>query len=477
MEITSFYFIVLSILSLFVYYVFRHNYRIIYLSLLSAAFISTYSFQLLIYVLVYSWINYTIGKNISRIERRGLLFWTGIVFNLLQLILLKYVTFTINPLIELLGFNLDLRLISVFIIPVGVSFFTLQAIGYLINVQLGWEKAERNFMYFFLYLSFFPRFISGPIDRSNLFFPQLKTEKKFNQTSIIEGLRLILLGLFKKVAVANQLAPIVIGGYANLESPGQYTLWIVLLLQPLYLYFDFSGYTDIAFGVARFFGIELRPNFNRPFMAENMTNFWKRFHISLSSWFHDYIFVRTMYKYRRWGKKASILALFLTWFLFGIWHGAGWNFMLLGLLQGIAIYYEFITKKLRVRVFAIFPDRMGVHFSRIVTYIFYSISLTFFFAPNLTAVFEFFSRIFITNSFVQGNMRPEIFITVIVFIAILLIVEFLKNDYAGIFNQCKRDWYRDEFYSRIFRWIVYFLMIAVIMVFNNDVQQFIYFQF
>jgi D-alanyl-lipoteichoic acid acyltransferase DltB (MBOAT superfamily) len=118
-----------------------------------------------------------------------------------------------------------------------------------------------------------------------------------------------------------------------------------LLIQPLYLYFDFSGYTDIAFGIARAFGIELRPNFNRPFMSQSMTEFWKRFHISLSSWFHDYVFIRTSYRYRRYGKKASVFALFLTWVLFGIWHGAGWNFMLLGFLQVLAIYYEFSTKK------------------------------------------------------------------------------------------------------------------------------------
>ena len=306
MDITSLYFISFSVISIFIYYLLRNEYRVLFLTLLSCAFIATYSYILLIYVLAYSLINYFIGLKIPDTRFKKLLFITGIVFNLTQLLLLKYVTFTINPVFELLNIDLDLTVISRIIIPVGVSFFTLQGIGYLINVNLGWEKPEKNFIYFLLYISFFPRFLSGPIDRSNHFLPQLRINKTFDGENIAAGFRLILFGLFKKVAIANQLAPIVNGAYANTGNSDDYTMWAVLLLQPLYLYFDFSGYTDIAFGIARAFGIELRPNFNRPFMSESMTEFWKRFHISLSSWFHDYVFIRTSYRYRKWGRKASI---------------------------------------------------------------------------------------------------------------------------------------------------------------------------
>ena len=129
------------------------------------------------------------------------------------------------------------------------------------------------------------------------------------------------------------------------------SLWILLLLVPIYLYFDFSGYTDIAIGFAKVFGIDLLPNFNRPFFSENMTSFWRRFHMSLSLWFNDYIFKQTSFRYRKWGIFASVFAVFITWMLFGIWHGAGWIFMLLGFLQAVAIYYEVFTRKIRFKFF------------------------------------------------------------------------------------------------------------------------------
>ena len=133
----------------------------------------------------------------------------------------------------------------------------------------------------------------------------MRINNTFDGDRIAAGFRLILLGLFKKVAIANQLAPIITAAYTNNGNSQDYAMWAVLLLQPVYLYFDFSGYTDIAFGIARAFGIELRPNFNRPFMSQSMTEFWKRFHISLSSWFHDYVFIRTSFRFRKSGRKAS----------------------------------------------------------------------------------------------------------------------------------------------------------------------------
>ena len=213
MDITSLYFISLSVISIFIYYLLSSEYKVLFLTLLSCAFIATYSYILLIYVLAYSIINHYIGLKIPGSRFRKLLFITGILFNLTQLLLLKYVSFTINPVFELLNIDLDFTLISRIIIPVGVSFFTLQGIGYLINVNLGWEKPEKNFIHFLLYISFFPRFLSGPVDRSNHFLPQIKTNKTFDEKNISAGFRLILFGLFKKVVNAKQLALIVNGAY------------------------------------------------------------------------------------------------------------------------------------------------------------------------------------------------------------------------------------------------------------------------
>ncbi len=477
MDITSLYFVSFSVISIFIYYLLKSEYRVLFLALLSCAFIATYSYLLLVYVLAYSAINYIIGLKMPDQRFRKLLFTTGIVINLAQLLLLKYVTFTINPLFELLNIDADLTIISRIIIPVGVSFFTLQGIGYLVNVNLGWEKPERNFIYFLLYISFFPRFLSGPIDRSNHFLPQLREEKSFDSQKIADGFRLVLFGLFKKVAIANQLIPIVNMAYADIDNSAAYSLWAVMLIQPLYLYFDFSGYTDIAFGFARAFGLELRPNFNRPFMSENMTEFWKRFHISLSSWFHDYIFIRTSYRYRRWGKKASHFALFLTWVLFGVWHGAGWNFMLLGFLQALAIFYEFSTKRLRVQIFSKLPDVFRIWLGRICTYLFYSIALVFFFAPDIDSVFTFFSKLPLLSGTLPGGVRDEIFQLVMIFISVILIFEILKHDFSNSFDKIESYWSSKKSIFRIVRWAIYCILITIIIVFNSEVQQFIYFQF
>lgn len=477
MNITSLYYVLLSVLAVFVFYLLKPRYRVFFLTALSCGFIASYSYALLAYVLGYALFNYFIGLKIKDSAKKKFITTAGIVVNLTQLILLKYATFTINPLFNLLSIEADASVLSRIIIPVGVSFFTLQGIGYLINVKMGWEEPERNLLHFLLYIIFYPRFLSGPIDRSNHFLPQLKQSSSFNEEHITRGFRLILFGLFKKVAIADQLAFAVTGAYANLETTGEYTFWIVLLLQPLYLYFDFSGYTDIAFGIARSFGLELRPNFNRPFMSENMTEFWKRFHISLSSWFHDYVFMRTFFRLRKWSKNATTYALFLTWVLFGVWHGAGWTFMLLGFLQAFAIYYEFSTKRWRVRFFSKMPDVLRTWMGRIFTYVFYAISLTFFFAPDVRSVFALFSRLPSTTGLAPGGMNAGIFYLVMIFAFIILFLEMLKHDFSKVYDKLESGWYRSAAVNRALRWVLYLAAIAVVIVFNNEVQEFIYFQF
>jgi len=475
MEITSLYFGLLSIAFIFIYYLLKPNYKIIFLAILSCGFIATYSYSLLIYVAAYSFINYYIGIGIQQSSSKKTLFRLGIIFNLSQLVLLKYASFTFNPIFEILNVDINVSRISEIIIPVGVSFFTFQGIGYLINIYMNWEKPERNFVHFLLYISFYPRFLSGPIDRSNHFLPQLKINQSFNSQNITEGLRMVLLGFFKKIAIANQLAPLINNSYANLGSSEGSSLWIVLIVQPLYLYFDFSGYTDIAIGIAKMFGIQLRANFNRPFLAENVTSFWKRFHMSLSSWFNDYVYMRASFKYRKWGISASVFAALVTWILFGIWHGAGWTFMLLGLLQAIAINYEYFTKKWRTRLFSRVPNNVRIWFGRLVTYLFYACSLVFFFSPDINTVFLFFSKLTEINSLFPDGIRMSIFILVLVFMFAFLMLEVLQNDFAKTYNKIESLWILNR--SRLFRWGLYIALITIVIVFSNDVQQFIYFQF
>ena len=476
MGITSLSFIFISSVSVFLYYLLNGKYRVLFLTLVSCAFIATYSLNLLYYVVIYAVIHFFIGLRIPNTKFKKLLFIIGIVINISQLILLKYVSFTVSPIFEALNIELNLYLISKIIIPVGVSYFTLQGIGYLINVFQGWEKPEKNFIHFLLYIIFYPRFLSGPIDRSNLFLPQLKSVKSFKENGVTEGFRLVLLGLFKKVVIANQLAPVIAGAYATINYSDKLTPLIIVLLQPIYLYFDFSGYTDIARGFAKAYGIELGPNFNSPFLAENMTNFWKRFHISLSSWFHDYVFMRIIYKYRKWGKNASILAVFTTWLLFGIWHGAGWTFMILGILQGTVIYYEFSSKSWRARIFSNFPRYVSKLTGRTFTYLYFGTSLVFFFANDLNTVNTFFSKLLHVNSIFPPGIRVEIFIMVMLFVFLYLVYEIIKNDFPQSYVRLSTVWLRIGS-NIIVRWSVYFILLTIILVFNSEVQEFIYFQF
>ncbi len=477
MNLISIEFILVAITTVFIYYLLNNKFRVGYLAILSCGFIVTFNYLLLSSVIVYSLINYFIGLRIPKAKNKKALYRTGIIINLTQLILLKYATFTIDPIFQLFGSTILVSRISEIIVPIGVSYFTLQGIGYLINIKMGWEKPENKFLDFLLYITFFPKFLSGPIERSNHFLPQLKEKQLFNEQEITIGLRIILMGFFKKVAIANQLAPYVFDAFSNINSVDPFSLWILFILLPLYLYFDFSGYTDIAIGLAKTFGIDLLPNFNRPFFAHNVTTFWKRFHISLASWFNDYIFRQTVLKRRKWGIYASVYAVFVTWILFGIWHGAGWNFIVLGLLQALAMNYEYFTRKIRYKMFAKVPSFINIWFGRIVTYLFYCLSMIFFFSIDIKSVIIYLSRMTEISGPIVINDLSTKPISLLLYIPILLFLELIQNDYSNQYKKLEAFWLGEKNKSRIFRWVVYSIMITIIYVVVLKSQQFVYADF
>lgn len=459
MEFISIYFAVLSIVAIFIYYLLNQKQKIYFLVLFSSGFIASLSLNLLLYVLAYTLLNYVIGLRLLYSSYPKTLFRIGIVFNLAQLILLKYYGFTVGPLLGLFTSNPGLLDITKFIIPIGVSFFTLQGIGYLINIRMKWEKPEKNFLHFLLYITFYPKFLSGPIERSNHFLPQLLVPKSINHENIVAGLRIALWGFFKKVIIANHLAAAIGQTYANVDEAGGLNILLIVLVQPLYLYFDFSGYTDIAIGFARTLGIDLLPNFNKPFLSENVTNLWRRMHMSLSFWFNDYIFKQTSFKLRKWGKYAAISAVFITFTLFGIWHGAGWNFMILGFLQAVAINFEFFTKKFRVSIFSRIPEFSRIWLSRLFTYLFFGFSHVFFFAPDLRTALASFSRFqdlttYTRDLFLPGPLRFGLFFA---FLAIGF--EILQNDHMKISEKLNSIWSD----NKVLRYLVYYTATILIV--------------
>jgi len=476
MAITSIYFGLFIIGSLLVYYLVNHKYRMILLSVLSLLFIGTFSVKLVAYILFFTLINFFIGKKTASDEKK-IYFRIGIAFNLLQLILLRYSVFLLDPAFVVLGADFRMSVISDLIVPVGVSYYTLQGIGYLFNIKMGWEKPESQFFNFLVFITFFPKFLSGPIERSNHFLPQLKEAKSFDIHRITGGLKLILYGLFKKVVIANQIAPFLTAVYSNIDSVNSSALWLLIIIQPLCLYFDFSGYTDMAIGVAKLFGIDLLPNFNKPFFAENMTTFWKRFHISLSSWFNDYIFKQASFRYRKWGVYSSIYALLLTWILFGIWHGAGWNFMLLGLIQALAIIYEFFTRKWRIKVFGRIPHFPRLMFSRLITFLFYGTSLVFFFSPDIHTTIRFFSNLPGAAISATTVELPGLPLYSILLMLIVLIIEYISNDFEVINRRITDLWMSKTAPAVLIKIGVYLTMILMIYFWGTEGQEFIYAQF
>jgi len=268
---------------------------------------------------------------------RKLVCAAGIVVSLGILGYFKYAGFFSNSFARLLNglglhadkFTLDVAL------PVGISFYVFMAIAYIIDVYRGRVPAERDPITFFAFGTFFPQLLAGPIGRAPDLLPQYAGLRRFNDDDARDALRQIMWGLLKKMVIADNIAVVVDKSWANLPSGGGLTLLAVAVLYSIQIYCDFSGYSDIAIGVARLFGIRLMLNFHYPYFATNVSDFWRRWHISLSSWFRDYVYI-PLGGNRRSGRRryANIIATFT---LTGLWHGAGWTFILWGLLHGI--YY------------------------------------------------------------------------------------------------------------------------------------------
>jgi D-alanyl-lipoteichoic acid acyltransferase DltB (MBOAT superfamily) len=293
------------------------------------------------------------------------------------------------------------------------------------------------------------------------------------------------LGLVKKNVIANQLSLIVNPVYSDIGTYGGGILLIVMLIQPLYIYFDFCGYTDIARGIAKTYGITLLPNFDRPFFSENVTTFWKRIHMSLAFWFNDYVFKQLSFRLRKWKTAATIFAVFITWILFGIWHGAGWNFMVLGLLQALAINFEFFTKRKRYDFFSKIPAYWRKLIGRLVTYLFYGVSLVFFFSPDFKTSLLYFDRLKwinfslpISKALIINN-RVNIFSFSIAFgiLIILLIMEKISCDMKNKYEKIEILWDSDKFKHQSLRFVIYYIALFLILYYGGMQTKFIYFQF
>ncbi|HJN13702.1 MAG: MBOAT family protein [Pirellulaceae bacterium] len=271
----------------------------------------------------------------DRGRHKKLWLWVSLVSNLSLLVFFKYsgfVTDNLNSLLTAAGVGVQLDAPDV-LLPVGISFFTFQSMSYTIDFYRGKIPRERSFIRFATFVAFFPQLVAGPIERAKALLPQLAIHPRVTREDITDGLSLFLVGLFKKIALANYLALYVDQVYL---IPDQYSAPALMLATFAFawqIYFDFSGYTDMARGVARMMGYRLMLNFNNPYLATGLTDFWSRWHISLSTWFRDYVYIPL--GGNRHGGRIMYRNLFLTFVISGVWHGAGWNFVVWGLLHAI----------------------------------------------------------------------------------------------------------------------------------------------
>ena len=426
-----YYWCLLFIVCVLLYYSAGDKYKSCILFSLSIIFIAAFSLSVVVFSILFVILNYFLGIMLDKFSNKQALkdrlFWLSIFIDIGILVFFKYFNSlfeNINSIFFSSGIYSTISSHSI-MVPIGISYYTFQALGYLIRIDRGNEKAEHNFFNFATFLLFFPKFFSGPVERSNHFLPQLNKFEKFDKHNIESALILFLWGLFKKIVIADSLYFAVLIVYGDVDHFTGVPLLIILIVQTVYIYADFSGYTDMALGLAKIFGINLIENFNRPFLARNISEFWRRWHISLSSWCNDFIYNPFIIKFRRWGNNAVIIGIFLTFFIVGIWHGANLTFVILGLLQGIAIVYEFYTKRYRLKYASRLSKNIANTLSRIIVFLFMAFSMIFFFANSVSDALYFITHLFSNIHFNRSEIdfiknKPEFLMALFCFVILFM---------------------------------------------------------
>ncbi len=343
----------------FIYYIIPHRLRWFILLSASYFFYACWNMDHVICLAASTVVTYYGALRMHAGQKKKMYLSLSFITNMGMLIFFKYVNLfsgMINPFLKEFSIVQSSPFFKV-MVPIGLAFYTLKSIGYSIDVYRGAIEPEKHFGIFALYVSFFPQIISGPIDRAQWLLPQLYERKTFDPESLKNGIMLMLWGYYKKIAVADRLAPVVNGVYDNPMHYNGVHFSVATALFAVQLYCDFSGYTDIARGAALAMGIRLSDNFNRPYLSRSIVEFWRRWHISLSTWFRDYLYISLGgNRVVRW---RWYLNLFITFVIAGLWHGGQWTFIVWGCLHGAFIIISRVTEEARKKVAAaVYLDRI-----------------------------------------------------------------------------------------------------------------------
>jgi len=310
----------------------------VFLLIASYVFYGYWDWRFAFLLLTPTVVDYWVGQRIYASDnpgRRKLLLLVSLAVNLVILGFFKYFNFFVDSLASMLaaiGFEPHVPVLRV-ILPIGISFYTFKTVSYTIDVYRKKISSTEDFIDYALFVSFFPHILAGPIERGSTLLPQISSPRQITREKVLTGLNLILIGYFKKVAIADTLAPIVAHIFATPGGMSSGQLWSGVYAYTFQIYGDFSGYTDIARGIARILGFETMENFNAPYLSRSITEFWRRWHISLSTWFRDYVYIPLGGNRR--GKARTYLNLIVTMLLCGLWHGAAWTFVIWGLIHGL----------------------------------------------------------------------------------------------------------------------------------------------
>ena len=398
----------------------------------------------------------------------------NIILNLLILSVFKYYNFfmeNFEALFQSVGFKLDWVTLDI-ILPVGISFYTFQALSYSIDVYQRKLPATHDIIEFFAYISFFPQLVAGPIERATNLLPQFQRERRFDYAKAVDGCRQILWGFFKKMVVADNCAAIVNEHWGNYEQLPGATLILLGVLFTFQIYCDFSGYSDIAIGCARLFGFNLKCNFRFPYFSRSIPEFWRRWHISLMTWFRDYVYFPLGGS--RCDKWKIIRNVYVVWGISGLWHGANWTFICWGLFHAsLLAIYNIIgvnTKYQYVVAYRRWLPNLKETIQMMLTFALAVMGWIIFRAENMGQALDYFYHI-VANKPLEVSALYGI--KYLGFALVLMIVEWLQRDKEHAL-QFSGIW---PFKYRIVRWGVYYFIIMVIVMGSGAGQTFIYFQF
>lgn len=446
----------------------------------SYIFYAWWDWRFLFLLMGSSLLNYILGILIHRTtneKKKKLFLIIGLIQGLGGLIFFKYYNFFVVSVVDAfasIDIHLNIHVIGI-ILPLGISFYTFRTISYLIDIKNGKILPTFDWVIFFSYVAFFPSLISGPIDRAKTLIPQLEKKRMFNYDQAADGMRQILWGLFKKLVIADNCAIFtnqIFDAYQNLPASSLLFGAALFLIQ---LYADFSGYSDMAIGIARLLGFNITKNFDYPFFVQNIAEFWRKWHISLTTWLTDYVFTPLMIAFRDYGNWGLILAVLINFTLIGIWHGASWNFVLFGFLHG-CYYIPLILRGTIFKSKKIAKNRQYPSLKEfgnmIGTFILVMFSIVLFRTSSILDAFDYWKSLFSTSIFTVPviNGRLNALITLF-FILLLLIVEWFQRD--------KDHGLQLEFVKyRPLRFGIYYGIIICIVFFGaSGGNQFIYFKF